>query len=156
MYKYFVITLLCRVVSSSFSWEVAITKSSSDLLWFPKWPELFAFMKTGFILYFQMCLLCLWIFWKKSLCLSKKEPSVAFLRELFNAIHCSVLFSQLGLSVKDWVAFVIFNKIQVHQFLMLFTVVYYLLWVFYFCSEYSGLPWTSEVWIPVLLTLHSM
>lgn len=79
-------------------------KNSSDLLQFPKWPELFAF-----ILYFQ-CVLYVFECFLRSLCLFKKEPSVAFLRDLFHAIHCWVLFSQLDLSMKDQVTFVIFNN----------------------------------------------
>lgn len=81
----------------------------------------------------------------KNLCLSKKNPCGLSEEFLLNAIHYSVLFYKLWLSMKDRVTFVIFNKIQVHQFLMLFIVVYYLLCVFYFCSEYSSLPWTSQV-----------
>lgn len=46
----------------------------------------------------------------------KKNPVFAFLRDPFNAVHWPMLFSQLRLSVKDWMTFVKHDKIQAHQF----------------------------------------
>lgn len=77
VYESFVTILLYWVESTNFSWAVAITKHSSDLLQFPKWPELFAFMRTRFRLYFQMCHLCLWMFGGKKVCAYLKRNPVS-------------------------------------------------------------------------------
>ena len=52
--------------------------------------------QTGFILYFQMCLLCFCFGGggeEQSLSIEKEKSGVAFLRGLFNAVHCSVFSS---------------------------------------------------------------
>lgn len=82
-------------------------------------------MKTGFILYFQMCPLCMWMFGGGSLCLFKKESSVSFPRDLFSAIRCWVLFTQLDLPTKDWALLYLTKSTRIN------------FWCFYCCVLFT-------------------